>query len=106
MVPLPGPVPVPAPRPRPKPRPPRPPIPVPPFVVPPPGPAYVPPPRPAYHGYSLRSVQRALYDLGYPVPVNGVWGSSTHRALRDFQFNNGLEPTGRVDRSTLDMLGL
>jgi hypothetical protein len=111
ILPLPGIVPIPiVPPPPPRRRPPRPrprPVPPPPVVITPvPAPTYTPAPRRVYRGYNVQSVQRALNDLGYRVTVDGVWGPQSREALRDFQYNNGLEATGRIDRATLDRLGL
>jgi len=105
---MPLPVPPPPPRPRyPRPRPRPRPLPPPPVVVPPsPGPTYTPAPRSVRRGYNVRSVQRALSELGYQVTVDGVFGRQTREALKDFQYNNGLEATGRIDRATLNKLGL
>lgn len=46
---------------------------------------------------STRDIQRALRDRGYdPGPVDGVWGSRSQRAARDFQRANGMAATGRA----------
>lgn len=54
----------------------------------------------------IQQVQRALNDAGYDVgPVTGRWDPETERALRDFQKDKGLDPTGRLDDRTILSLG-
>lgn len=54
----------------------------------------------------VRQIQRALNDAGYDVgPVDGRWNAETERALRDFQKDKGIEPTGRIDDRTILALG-
>ena len=38
------------------------------------------------------------------VPIDGIWDSATRNALIEFQKENGLSPTGTVDRETYDIL--
>ena len=38
------------------------------------------------------------------VPVDGIFGSKTTDAVKEFQLANGLLPTGAVDKSTYDLL--
>jgi hypothetical protein len=59
-----------------------------------------------HHSYSVRAVQRALSESGYRVSIDGVLGPQTRAAIRDFQYDQGLEPTGRINRATLTKLGL
>lgn len=48
--------------------------------------------------YSLANVQQALNRLGYDAgPVDGVMGSKTRSAIRDFQRANGVSVTGQAD---------
>jgi peptidoglycan hydrolase-like protein with peptidoglycan-binding domain len=56
--------------------------------------------------YSVRSVQRALYEAGYRVTVDGRMGPQTRVVLREFQRDHGMPPSGRVNRETLTKLGL
>ena len=52
-------------------------------------------------------IQQALVDVGYfGGPVNGVWGTTSVEALRQFQFDQGLEPTGKIDSLSLIRLKL
>lgn len=71
--------------------------------------------RPTYHfsqsGYLHRGtvfrVQKTLRHRGYGCgPVDGIFGYQTKRALRQFQYDAGLHPTGRINRSTLRCLGI
>lgn len=51
------------------------------------------------------SIQSALAEiLGTPVPLTGVLGAATRRALRIFQMRMGLPPTGALDGSTVRAL--
>jgi len=53
------------------------------------------------------ALQRELRQRGfYRGPINGVFTSSTKQALIDFQDENNLSQTGRVDLRTAELLGL
>ncbi len=55
----------------------------------------------------VRQVQQALNQEGFNAgPVDGIMGPQTRGALRDFQQDNGLEPTGELDRESVLALGL
>ncbi len=55
----------------------------------------------------IRSVQQALKDAGFnPGPIDGIIGSKTKRALRQYQRANGLATNRGLTRDTLDYLGL
>lgn len=54
-------------------------------------------------GYSPRAeeIQKILKDAQFdPGPADGVMGSRTRKAIRDFQREKGLWPTGKVDSKT------
>jgi His-Xaa-Ser repeat protein HxsA len=52
-------------------------------------------------------VQRALSRRGfYRGAIDGDVGPGTRGAIREYQYRNGLEVTGRIDRSLLRSLGL
>ena len=59
---------------------------------------------------AIANLQRYLRQLSYhdeainPVPIDGIWDDETERALVTFQKQNGLSPTGRVDRKTWELL--
>jgi peptidoglycan hydrolase-like protein with peptidoglycan-binding domain len=56
---------------------------------------------------SVASVQNALRTRGYGIgPADGVLGPQTSAALRRFQADNGLTPTGTVTAETASQLGL
>jgi peptidoglycan hydrolase-like protein with peptidoglycan-binding domain len=58
-------------------------------------------------GERVRSVQDALKSKGYdPGPVDGVLGSRTQAALKDFQKAEQLPVSGRQDPQTLARLGV
>jgi peptidoglycan hydrolase-like protein with peptidoglycan-binding domain len=56
--------------------------------------------------YNSRSVQRALREAGYRIAVDGIIGPETRAALRQFQSDHGLTPSGEVNYQTLTKLGL
>lgn len=54
-------------------------------------------------GYSPRveEIQRILKDAHFnPGPADGVMGSRTRKAIRDFQKQKGIWPSGKVDSKT------
>jgi peptidoglycan hydrolase-like protein with peptidoglycan-binding domain len=55
----------------------------------------------------VRQVQEALKDKGHdPGPIDGVMGSQTKQALREFQKANGLKQTGTLDSQTKEKLNI
>lgn len=55
----------------------------------------------------VRQVQEALKDKGMdPGPVDGIMGPKTQAALREFQKQEGMEETGRLDAETMSKLGV
>jgi peptidoglycan hydrolase-like protein with peptidoglycan-binding domain len=55
----------------------------------------------------LKQAQYALMERGYdPGSADGVLGARTKTAIRHFQHDNGLAPTGYLNRDTLAALGL
>jgi peptidoglycan hydrolase-like protein with peptidoglycan-binding domain len=68
---------------------------------------YQPMPRRVNKRLVLAEVQRQLTSRGYYWSrIDGRYGPQTALALRAFQFHSGLRPTGHLDTSTLDALGL
>ena len=61
---------------------------------------------------AITNLQRYLYQLSFtdpripPVPVDGVYGDNTRRAVRSFQETQRLPVTGQVDQTTWDRLYL
>lgn len=51
-------------------------------------------------GAAVREVQTLLARAGYPVDIDGDFGPSTERAVRDFQTANGLQSDGIVGPKT------
>ena len=50
----------------------------------------------------VAEVQRVLGQNGYYSGENdGVWGPQSSAAMKEFQNDNGLTPTGSVNRETL-----
>jgi hypothetical protein len=55
----------------------------------------------------LKQAQYILMERGYdPGEADGTYGRKTRAALREFQRDNLLRPSGRLDRVTLKALGL
>ena len=58
-------------------------------------------------GDSVKLLQKALMDAGYPLPrfgADGDFGDETKIALAKFQETNGLPGTGRLDAQTIGKL--
>lgn len=61
---------------------------------------------------AITNLQRYLYQLSFtdpripPVPVDGVFGENTERAVRAFQQTRGLTPTGQVDQAAWNLIYL
>jgi peptidoglycan hydrolase-like protein with peptidoglycan-binding domain len=56
---------------------------------------------------TVRQVQQALNQRGFRTgPPDGVFGPATQMALRNFQTSANLEATGRLNRQTLEALGV
>ncbi|MEO8177851.1 MAG: peptidoglycan-binding domain-containing protein [Deltaproteobacteria bacterium] len=56
---------------------------------------------------STKILQRQLAaHHAYQGKIDGVWGKQTEAALRNFQVQNKLEATGRVDAPTAEKLGV
>lgn len=55
----------------------------------------------------IREAQEALKSQGHdPGPIDGVLGSQTRQALREFQSKNGLKQTGNLDAETKQKLNI
>lgn len=71
-----------------------------------------PPPAPAPTdvtavGETVRVVQQALAERGYdPGPPNGRAGRQTELAIRKFQEDRGLKPSGTIDYAVLESLNI
>lgn len=56
---------------------------------------------------SVQDVQKVLREKGFdPGPIDGIMGPKTRSALRGFQEDNQLEPTGALDERTRQALGV
>lgn len=56
---------------------------------------------------SVKQVQEKLSEQGYDVgPVDGIFGPKTQQALRKFQQDKGVQPTGQIDQQTMAALGI
>lgn len=53
---------------------------------------------------AVSAIQNLLRNVGYDIKVDGIFGTETRRAVRDFQSVYGLIPSGRVDLETFEML--
>ncbi|MGE5793962.1 MAG: peptidoglycan-binding domain-containing protein [Bacteroidota bacterium] len=64
-------------------------------------------PHGQYDARTVRDVQQALQDKGYDVgSVDGVMGPRTQSALREFQQQQGINSSGRLDQQTLGALNV
>lgn len=53
----------------------------------------------------IRMVQLTLKDSGFdPGPIDGILGPKTRKAIKTFQIKNELEPTGELDKQTMNQL--
>ncbi len=58
-------------------------------------------------GPAVTELQRRLDQRGlFPAPIDGVYGSATTQAVRQFQRIRRLEVTGIADAKTLNLLGI
>lgn len=75
---------------------------------PPKAPAAAPAPPPVTAvGETVQIVQLALVKKGYnPGPTNGRAGLKTQAAVRKFQSDSGMQPTGAIDYDLLEKLGI
>lgn len=64
--------------------------------------------NPLFHVYDpdIKVLQQQLKDLGYRVDVDGIYGSSTVKAVIAFQKSRGLGADGVAGNSTRHMLAL
>ncbi|OGX10795.1 MAG: hypothetical protein A2Y42_02035 [Omnitrophica WOR_2 bacterium GWB2_45_9] len=53
----------------------------------------------------MKQIQIALQNAGYdPGVIDGLMGSRSRKAIRDFQKDNGLDITGKIDKATWEKL--
>lgn len=58
-------------------------------------------------GERVSAVQRALKSKGYySGDISGLYDFATRRGIRNFQTENGIEPSGNADYETVNALGL
>lgn len=63
--------------------------------------------RTAQHNVDMRRAQERLKSAGFdPGPADGVFGSKTRAALRQYQTAQGLPATGTLDEPTRKALGV
>jgi hypothetical protein len=62
-------------------------------------------PAPVPHE-QVRQAQAALTKAGYQLRADGIEGPHTDAAVARYQHDHGLNETGRLDRATLDHLGV
>jgi Putative peptidoglycan binding domain len=60
--------------------------------------------KPTDTGPQVKTLQRALTSLGYPVTADGDYGPATQTAVEKFQKAQGLDPDGVVGPQTLAAL--
>lgn len=53
----------------------------------------------------IRMVQLTLKDSGFdPGPIDGILGPKTREAIKKFQIENDLEPSGEIGEQTINQL--
>lgn len=57
-------------------------------------------------GDNVKKLQQALTDNGYPVAVDGIYGTETVNAVKAFQKASGLKDDGIAGAKTLEALDL
>lgn len=55
-------------------------------------------------GEGVKQIQQYLYDIGYDVNIDGIFGQRTREIVKNFQYNNGLKVDGVVGEETLKVL--
>jgi len=55
-------------------------------------------------GEDIKRVQQYLYNMGYDISIDGVFGYGTQDIVKDFQFNNGLIVDGIIGDKTLEKI--
>ncbi len=53
-----------------------------------------------YNQSDIYFIQSSLSQLGYKVTIDGIWGDNTKKLLKRFQTENGITPTGNIDKET------
>lgn len=54
----------------------------------------------------IRQIQEALSERGHDVQADGQWNQQTADAVREFQREEGLDPSGDLTMSTVRALGV
>jgi peptidoglycan hydrolase-like protein with peptidoglycan-binding domain len=57
-------------------------------------------------GPEVLELQKALGELNYTIPADGVYGIRTQNAVKAYQARAGLEVNGECDQAVWDALGL
>ena len=55
-------------------------------------------------GDEVKQLQTWLIDCGYPIQIDGIFGSETQKAVKQFQEYNGLYADGVVGNQTWSVL--
>jgi len=55
-------------------------------------------------GSNVTALQKTLYDLGFKITVDGIYGNETESVVKDFQHKNGLQQTGIVTSELYGMM--
>ena len=55
-------------------------------------------------GDHVEALQRKLFNLGYPMVVDGEFGTKTKAAVQTFQMSSGITPDGIVGNKTFQVL--
>jgi peptidoglycan hydrolase-like protein with peptidoglycan-binding domain len=55
---------------------------------------------------TITAVQKALVKAGYKIKIDGRYGRQVRSALKKYQRKNRLKITGRIDRATIEKMGI
>jgi len=59
------------------------------------------------YDYNIERVQIKLKKLGYnPGKIDGILGPNTKKAIKKFQKDNNLNPTGQLDSYTISSINI
>ena len=60
--------------------------------------------NPFMHGDDVKLFQGAMIKAGLSLTTDGIFGPASAQKVEEFQTQNGLEPTGKIDEATRQLL--
>ncbi|MFW6281490.1 MAG: peptidoglycan DD-metalloendopeptidase family protein [bacterium] len=55
-------------------------------------------------GSEISKIQSYLYEMGYDIGIDGIFGYTTKEVVKDFQYSNGLKVDGIVGEQTFKLM--